>query len=130
MTLFFIDLDNLKQINDKQGHNVGDQVIIDTADILKTTFRTSDVIARMGGDEFVTFGISDSKAESDTVLSKRLQENITTYNVKIRRPYKLSCSVGAAHYDPKAPRSLDDILSQADTIMYEEKLMKKMARSV
>ena len=125
MTLFFIDLDGLKLINDKLGHNVGDQAIIDTANILKETFRSSDVIARMGGDEFVTFGISDSEVESDTILLKRLQENIKIHNAKTRRPYKLSCSVGAAYYDPQSPKSLDDILSQADAMMYEEKLKKK-----
>lgn len=125
MTMFYIDVDNLKTVNDQYGHSVGDQIIIDMADILKKTFRTSDVIARMGGDEFVIFGMSDSESESDLVFSKRLQENLEIFNKKTTRLYRLSCSVGAAHYDPQLPESLDDILSRADTIMYEEKLKKK-----
>lgn len=125
MTLQFFDLDDLKKINDNLGHHVGDQAIIDTANILKETFRTSDVIARMGGDEFVTFGRSDSEIGSDTIYAKRAQENLTIFNAKTKRPYKLSFSVGEAYYTPHSQKSLDDILSQADKVMYEEKLKKK-----
>lgn len=125
MTMFYIDVDNLKTVNDQYGHSVGDQIIIDMANILKKTFRSSDVIARMGGDEFVVFGMSDSESESDLVLSKRLQENIEIFNKKTARLYRLSCSVGEAYYDPQSPESLDEILSRADTVMYEEKLEKK-----
>lgn len=127
MVLFFIDLDGLKEINDEQGHNAGDQALIDTANIIKETFRTSDIIARIGGDEFVVLGMSTSETKGVAALTGRFQEIINRYNAKPDQPYKLSCSVGTAHYDPKDPKSLDDLLSEADTVMYEDKLKKKSA---
>lgn len=125
MTMFYIDVDGLKAVNDKYGHKAGDQVIIDMATILKVTFRTSDVIARMGGDEFVVFGTSDSELGSDIALAGRMKENLKIYNEKTQYPYGLSCSVGTAYYDPQSLESLDEILSRADTVMYEEKRKKK-----
>lgn len=130
MTMFYVDVDGLKAVNDQHGHKAGDQVIIDMATILKETFRSSDVIARMGGDEFVVFGTSDSELESDIVFVRRMEENLKIYNEKTRHPYMLSCSVGAAYYDPQSPESLDEILSRADTIMYEEKRKKKIVRLI
>lgn len=125
MVLFFIDLDSLKKINDEQGHNAGDQALIDTAAIIKETFRTSDIIARIGGDEFVVLGISAPETKGVAGLTERLREILNSYNAKPNQSYHLSCSVGTAHYDPKDPKSLDDLLLEADAVMYEEKLKKK-----
>ena len=57
MMLIFIDLDGMKQINDLYGHQEGDNALKDTANILKNTFRETDIIARIGGDEFAVFGM-------------------------------------------------------------------------
>ena len=57
MALAFIDLDGMKRINDELGHEFGDQALIATARILKSTFRASDLIARLGGDKFIVLGL-------------------------------------------------------------------------
>ena len=92
LLLLFIDMDNLKWINDHHGHNEGDQALIDLANILKKTFRESDIIARIGGDEFVV--LSESTDENGETVLTRLYENIKDYNAKGARRYTLSISVG------------------------------------
>jgi diguanylate cyclase (GGDEF)-like protein len=93
--LLYIDMDDLKWINDHCGHSDGDQVLIDLGSILKKTFRESDIIARIGGDEFVV--LLESTDENDEMLITRLYENIRDYNAKVSQDYKLSkcggCSV-------------------------------------
>jgi len=119
LLLLYIDMDDLKWINDHCGHNEGDQALTDLAKILKRTFRESDIIARIGGDEFVV--LLESTVENDEILMTRLYENIKDCNAKGLRPYKLSISVGSAQYDPENPISLDELLSEADALMYAQK---------
>ena len=116
--LLFIDMDNLKWINDHYGHNEGDQALIGLADILKKTFRESDIIARIGGDEFVV--LLESTDENSETLLTRLHENVKDYNVK-RSQYTLSVSLGTAQFDPEYPISIDELLSKADALMYAQK---------
>jgi diguanylate cyclase (GGDEF)-like protein len=115
-------MDDLKWINDHHGHNEGDQVLIDLANILKKTFRESDIIARIGGDEFVV--LLESTDENGKILMTRLDENIRDYNAKVSQDYKLSISVGAAQFDPEYPISIDEFLSKADALMYAQKRRK------
>jgi len=125
--LLYIDMDDLKWINDHRGHNEGDQALIALASILKKTFRESDIIARIGGDEFVV--LLESPDENDEILITRLYENIEDYNAKVSQNYKLSVSVGAAHFDPEYPISIDQFLSKADALMYVQKREKRENRS-
>jgi len=118
-TLLFIDMDDLKWINDHCGHSEGDQALIGLGSILKKTFRESDIIARIGGDEFAV--LLESTDESDEMLVTRLYENISDYNGKVSQDYKLSVSVGAAQFDPEYPISIDELLSKADALMYAQK---------
>ncbi|MFQ6079729.1 MAG: diguanylate cyclase, partial [Thermodesulfobacteriota bacterium] len=120
LLLLFADVDNLKWINDAVGHHKGDQALIATANILKQTFREPDIIARIGGDEFAVLAI-ESRKESAEILMSRLQEKLDAYNPKGKRCHKLSLSVGIAHYDPKCPCSIDELLERADRSMYEQK---------
>ena len=122
LLLLFIDMDNLKWINDHHGHSEGDQALIDLADILKKTFRESDIIARIGGDEFVV--LSEFTDENGEILMTRLYENIKDYNAKRSRRYTLSISVGTTQFDPKYPISIDELLSKADALMYAQKRRK------
>ncbi len=124
MGLFFVDIDGLKLINDTLGHQEGDRAIIDTVNILKNTFRESDVIARMGGDEFAisTIGTYESDVK---ILTTRLQENVKSHNGKNARSYKLSISVGVMWCDHKNPRSVEELLLQADKLMYQQKEKKR-----
>jgi diguanylate cyclase (GGDEF)-like protein len=127
--LLYIDMDDLKWINDHYGHHEGDHALIDLAAILKKTFRESDIIARIGGDEFVV--LLESTVENDGILITRLYENIKDYNAKGPRRYQLSISVGAAQFDPGSPILIDDLLSKADASMYAQKRKraKKQPRS-
>ena len=127
LLLLFIDMDNLKWINDHHGHNEGDQALIDLANILKKTFRESDIIARIGGDEFVV--LSESTDENGEIVLTRLHENIKDYNAKRSRRYTLSISVGTTQFDPKYPVSIDELLSKADALMYAQKRKKRKQES-
>ncbi len=121
--LLYIDMDGLKWINDHYGHDEGDQALIKLSSILKKTFRESDIIARIGGDEFAV--LLESTDGIDEILTTRLYENIGNYNAKVSSYYKLSISIGAAQFDPEYPISLDRLLSKADALMYAQKRRAK-----
>jgi two-component system cell cycle response regulator len=123
LLLLFIDMDNLKWINDHHGHNEGDRALIDLANILKKTFRDSDIVARIGGDEFVV--LSESTGKDGEVVLTRLDENIREYNAIASQRYRLSISIGAAHFDPEHPVSTDELLSKADALMYAQKQKRR-----
>ena len=118
--ILYCDLDNLKGINDVLGHQKGDWALIDTANILKETFRGSDIIARIGGDEFVVMPIETEGDNLATVVN-RLRKVVEIDNTKSIRDYKISISTGAAYFNPGAPCTIDELLSQADNAMYEQK---------
>jgi diguanylate cyclase (GGDEF)-like protein/PAS domain S-box-containing protein len=121
MTLFFADLDGMKGINDTLGHGEGDGALCEVATVLKETFRKSDIISRMGGDEFAVLGLDIVDDKARDVLIKRLQVSLDVRNTTEGRTYALSLSVGSAHYDPGKPDSLDELIARADTSMYEQK---------
>ncbi len=121
--LILIDVDGLKQINDAFGHNIGDQALIDTATVIKQTFRNSDVTARVSGDEFVAL-TSDTDGKGAESIKKRLYENVDAHNAKGMRPYKLSMSLGIATHNPSTSGSIDRLLLKADELMYAEKNKK------
>ena len=123
LSLYYIDMDDLKWINDHHGHNEGDHALIAFASILKKTFRESDILARIGGDEFVI--LLESTNGNDNMLITRLYENIKDYNAKMSHDYKLSISVGVAQFDPEYPISIDELLSKADVLMYAQKRKSK-----
>jgi diguanylate cyclase (GGDEF)-like protein len=122
--MLYSDLDDLKYINDVLGHQKGDWALIDTANILKETFRGSDIIARIGGDEFVVMPIED-KGDNLQIVIHRLQKAVELDNAKSKRDYKLSISTGTAYFDPSSPCTIDELLSRADRGMYEHKRTKK-----
>lgn len=128
MPLLFIDIEGLKQINDTLGHDEGDRALTTAAIILKETFRESDILARMGGDEFAILAVDS--AENPEIVICRLAVQIGLHNAFPDRRYELSMSIGTAFYDPQAPCSLDDLITRADTMMYEQKKMKSIIASV
>jgi len=123
MRLTFIDVDDLKWINDNLGHEEGDKSLIETANILRHAFRQSDIIARVGGDEFAVLAIDTM--DMDDAFSKRLQQKIDDFNAKELRKYILSMSWGTAIFDPKSPISMDELMSSADKLMYAQKRAKQ-----
>lgn len=125
--LIFADLDGMKAINDTYGHREGDLALVETSHILTDTFRGSDIIARMGGDEFAVITI-DSDNNSAEALAQRLQCRVDDFNQEGKSPFFLSLSIGVVHYDPQAPHSVRDLLEEADQRMYAQKREKKQCR--
>ncbi len=124
--LFFIDLDNMKTINDSYGHKEGDRALIETSRIIKRTFRATDIAGRWGGDEFAVLAIDSRINEFDGIM-KRLKKYIDDANYKAGKPYKLSFSVGAASYEQGRYHSIEDMLEKADIDLYRKKRGKKKA---
>lgn len=119
-TLCFLDVDNLKQINDFFGHQEGDAALIDTATLLRTTFRGSDVIGRVGGDEFSVLLVED---EGDPTLAvQRFQHAVEAHNSAGHRRFSLGVTMGTQQHDPARPCRIVELLAQADRAMYKEKL--------
>jgi diguanylate cyclase (GGDEF)-like protein len=123
LLLLFIDMDDLKWINDHHGHHEGDQALMDLAKVLKQSFRDSDIIARIGGDEFVVLFVSTD--ENSEMLLTRLDENLKDCNNHRSEGYPLSISVGTAQFDPENPISIDELLAKADASMYTQKRKKR-----
>ena len=117
LLLVFIDLDGLKGINDTFGHQAGDQALIDTARILMTTFRDSDVIARIGGDEFAILAI-EARPDHAAIVLTRLDRKLKFHNDQEDRMFKLSLSSGFAYFNPANPCSSQELMTQADKAMY------------
>ena len=121
--LLFMDLDNLKIINDSFGHATGDLALVDFAGILKRTFRESDVISRWGGDEFVVVALANENGSAD-MLAGRLEEAIMLHNLHQERPYKLSLGLGVAVCDTEHTCDISELLHRADEAMYRAKANK------
>lgn len=116
--LIFIDIDGLKTVNDAHGHEAGDDLIKDTANILQQCFRDADVVARIGGDEFAVFTMDAAQPD---VLRARIQQSLASFAARPDRPYPISFSTGIVQCDPLSELSLAEHLRQADQLMYEQK---------
>ena len=123
-TLIFIDVDNLKYINDNFGHAEGDRALQQIAGLLRECFRESDIIGRLGGDEFCVL-LSHTSASGDLLIGKRLGRLIDRSNENSKRLYTLSVSVGAV--DISGPQELEQQIGRADALMYEHKRAKQVS---
>ena len=124
MYLLFIDMDDLKTTNDTYGHHVGDEALRQLAQILRSTFRNSDIKGRMGGDEFAIFPI-DSTEEGVAAATTRLAQNIAAFNESGLTPFKISISTGVSRFDPSHPETMENLMMIADKRMYENKAAKR-----
>jgi len=121
--VLFIDMDNLKIINDELGHQAGSISLVETAKLLSVTFRETDVIGRLGGDEFVVAGQFDS--EEISVAIDRLRSGAAAKTRLAGNRFFLSLSMGYAGSDHSVDETLKSIISRADNAMYKEKRAKK-----
>jgi diguanylate cyclase (GGDEF)-like protein/PAS domain S-box-containing protein len=119
--LLYLDLNGLKTINDELGHKAGDKALIDTANILKNTFREADIIGRIGGDEFAVLLSDSSIPGTENIIVSHLESNINKFNKRKNQKYKLSVSAGVAHFEPGNKCTIDNLLTRADKLMYEDK---------
>ncbi len=125
MLIIYAGVDGMEAINEMQGRESGDNVLVDVADMLRKTFREADILARSGGDEFVISTLISSK-DHDTLIMDRLNAGIEEYNEgKGDDDILLSVSFGAAFYDPEDPGSINDVLSRADENMHDVKDSKR-----
>ena len=123
----FADLDRLKWINDTFGHQEGNRALVETARVLRDSFRQSDVIARYGGDEFVVL-VADASADSAATVTERVQAKVDTRNTQRGHRYVLSLSIGVVSSRTTHRPNIARLLAQADTRMYQDKQSRRMAR--
>jgi diguanylate cyclase (GGDEF)-like protein len=123
-SLVYIDMDGLKRLNDTHGHEIGSRVIQEVGDILRETFRSSDLIARIGGDEFVVFETSNDQIDEGNDV-QRLQDNVTRHNAQQVRDYEISLSIGVASMDSDSSMTLEELLKHGDKTMYQQKRNKR-----
>ena len=123
--LIYVDLDDLKVINDTHGHLEGNRALIVTANLLRACFRQSDILARLGGDEFCVL-MTDAGQDSAAQVRKRLQYREDFINALSSWRFRLSLSVGIADVPVVQQPPLDQLLRIADTQMYEEKRTKQL----
>ena len=119
----FIDLDNLKIINDTFGHTAGDEAIISASSILKHAIRDKDLVARVGGDEFILLLLVDH-AEFETSFPSRLNSLFSRYNQTSDKPYNLTVSVGLTSFTCRPGLEISKVIDQADKMLYVEKKHK------
>lgn len=124
--LLYSDVDDLKSVNDTYGHDGGDRVLVDVATILRTSFRDSDIVARVGGDEFVVLAMEAARVNAE-VFTRRLEEKLDIYNSRPEQKgrVRLALSTGVSTFDPELPSTIDELTSRADAMMYEQKRRKK-----
>lgn len=122
-----VDLDGLKTINDTWGHQAGDQAIAGTAAILRCTFRESDIVGRVGGDEFLAVAV-DADAAAVHRVQKRLTQALQAHNLRKTTPFQLSFSVGASVLIPPSAPTLSDLIARADSELYRAKRADRPVR--
>lgn len=122
--LVLADVDGLKAINDTFGHREGDLALIKTAEVLRATFRASDVLTRIGGDEFAVLAV-EAQATHAATLTDRLTAHLEQCNRQQPLRAPLALSVGVSCIDPHRIRSIDEYIEEADTALYGHKRSKR-----
>ncbi len=125
IVFLFFDMDRLKAINDRFGHAEGDHALVQAADLLRSSFRNSDIIGRWGGDEFAVLALDVPSGYVDN-LHNRLDDNISRRNNREDTPYLITFSSGMVRFDPENPLTLQDMEKLADEMMYSQKSIKKL----
>jgi diguanylate cyclase (GGDEF)-like protein len=125
--VLFLDLDDLKPVNDSFGHDAGSRFLSEVADLLKLTFRKTDILGRIGGDEFVIAG-EGSEIEM-SIAATRLEEAAMHLSAQPGRLFPIRFSLGLAALEAGHQSSLENLMKLADNTMYEAKQRKKASAS-
>jgi diguanylate cyclase (GGDEF)-like protein len=126
LSLVFVDIDHFKSINDTFGHEEGDRALKELARLLQRTFRRSDVVARIGGDEFIIM-MPEINPEGMQIVLDRVRTNFAAFNQDSGFPWQLSISLGVAVYDSAHPVTLEALMASADQSMYQAKQRSRLA---
>jgi diguanylate cyclase (GGDEF)-like protein/PAS domain S-box-containing protein len=125
--LLFLDVDQMKPINDRFGHAAGDQALREIAHALRDTVRESDLAARIGGDEFAVLAVVHDERDTAGLL-RRIERRVAERRLAAELPHELTVSTGVISYDPDHPTRLSDLLAEADSRMYAAKEARRLAR--
>jgi diguanylate cyclase len=124
LSVALLDIDNFKNLNDTYGHQVGDAALKHLADVVKKTIRPTDIVTRLGGEEFVIL-LPDTNIEEAVITMTRLQRTLTKeYFLGNNERLLITFSAGVALY--KKDEEQPDVLSRADQAMY---LAKKLGKN-
>lgn len=126
LAIGIIDLDGFKSVNDTMGHSIGDDVLVEFAQILRSSTRMSDTIARLGGDEFVVI-LQNTTSKGAEDYSNRLRDIFNSSGLKER--YGVDFSMGISLFDD-LPENLDDATHLADQLMYQSKMLGKSQTTI
>jgi diguanylate cyclase (GGDEF)-like protein/PAS domain S-box-containing protein len=130
LVVAFVDMDNLKKVNDNFGHEKGDEFILKMVEIFKSSVRDTDSIMRIGGDEFVIIFPESTIQDVEHIFKERILKRIDEYNSKSNFNVPLGLSYGLAEYnDFESDFDIEEILKIADTKMYKMKTRKKTHRN-
>lgn len=128
VSCLFADLDGFKAVNDTLGHDEGDRVLQEAAEVLRENFRVADIIGRVGGDEFAVLMVQDAPGE-DACPGERLRRILSERGGVVGRSYRLSMSLGIHVREPRQALALGELLALADQKMYGEKNAKRQAQA-
>jgi diguanylate cyclase (GGDEF)-like protein len=120
-TVAYMDLDNFKAVNDRDGHETGDRVLVLTAEALRKSLRVNDIVARLGGDEFI-FLLPETGAREAEAVFRKLRERLAA--VMREGNWPVTFSVGAATFE-KVPESAGQMVRLVDELMYSAKTSGK-----
>jgi diguanylate cyclase (GGDEF)-like protein len=126
LTVLYFDLNGLKKVNDTLGHQVGSRLLLDAANLLRENFRSSDVVARVGGDEFAV--VTRNRREDLVSALTRLDDATAAANRSGERAYRISYSMGEATIEPGSKESFVELVERADEMMYHRKRQRKAKR--
>ena len=122
--LMYLDLDDFKRVNDTLGHNAGDQLLIEVANRLNSTMRESDIICRLGGDEYAILMMDIATAEDCQRISEKIIANVSADIVLEGISLKIGISIGMTII-PDDANTLREMLNSADLALYESKKLGK-----
>lgn len=129
LTLCFVDINNLKFVNDKFGHHEGDRLISIVSSTISESLRSRDILARLGGDEFIViFGGCDVKRAR--AIWSRILDQFKTINLSGELNFPVGISSGFVEYDPERHLSTKSLLREADEKMYKDKKSRKSHRNL